>query len=285
MLPQKNFPTAVTPVLLLAPAADVFGRRAARFRQLAAGHSLGPWLQWLAVLSEVQQAVASELPDLVLPEGEQQPLLGDAESILRCVWPAVFEQLAARMPGLGKLDAMVLEQEARNCLKFAAGESVTAARARSGFVVAAAMQVVWSSAARQVLQRTRAPFVKELSTCPCCGSVASGSIIMAGEGKAGLRYLECSLCATRWNAVRARCTLCEQGAVVNYVGLEGAHAAVQAETCDCCKGYIKTFMQTSDIAVEPAADDLASLALDVLVGEHGFARGAPNLFLADGEAV
>ncbi len=107
----------------------------------------------------------------------------------------------------------------------------------------------------------------------------------AGDGAAGLRYLECSLCATRWNAVRARCTLCTEGSRVDYLGLEGSSGAVQAETCEHCHGYIKTFFQDKDGNVDPLADDLATLALDVLVGEQGYARALPNLFLGEGEAA
>jgi FdhE protein len=73
--------------------------------------------------------------------------------------------------------------------------------------------------------------------------------------------------------------------VVNYLGIEGGNQAVQAETCDECHGYIKTFFQDKDRQVDPVADDLASLALDVLVGEQGYSRGTPNLFLTEGEIV
>ena len=41
-------------------------------------------------------------------------------------------------------------------------------------------------------------------------------------------------------------------------------------------------MPDKDLVVEPLADDLATLALDVLVGEQGYARGAPNPFLLTG---
>jgi FdhE protein len=34
--------------------------------------------------------------------------------------------------------------------------------------------------------------------------------------------------------------------------------------------------QAKDMAVEPIADDLASLGLDMLVGEAGYQRHAPN---------
>jgi FdhE protein len=283
MLPPQSLPTAVSPALLLPPAADVFARRAARFRCLADQHSLGPWLNWLAVLSEAQQNLAATPAIHTV----------SAQTDLLVAVPAAVEQLRqlfnADAHGMDDFamaldEAFVLDQ-AQSVLQMAAGSHLTAAADRSHFLIVAAMQVLWAQAARLRVQQPQMAQTEAHDACPCCGSAALGSIIMAGESKAGLRYLECCLCATRWNAVRARCTLCTQGEVVQYLALEGAHVAVQAETCDCCQGYIKTFTQTKDIAVEPAADDLASLALDVLVGEQGFARGAPNLFLCDAEAA
>ena len=173
---------------------------------------------------------------------------------------------------------------ARESRSLAAGEVAAGPRDTVAILVAAALQVLWTTAARTLALPAMTP-LQDLAPCPCCGSAPVGAVVMAGEGKGGLRYLECSLCATRWNAVRARCTLCEEGSVVQYLGLEGASGAVQAEACEHCGGYIKTFFQDKDIQVDPVADDLGSLALDILVGEQGYARAAPNLFLKDAEVV
>jgi len=40
--------------------------------------------------------------------------------------------------------------------------------------------------------------------------------------------------------------------------------------------------QATDMAVEPMADDMASLGLDMLVGEAGWSRLAPNPFVLTG---
>jgi FdhE protein len=42
------------------------------------------------------------------------------------------------------------------------------------------------------------------------------------------------------------------------------------------------FYMEKDTALEPAADDLATLALDMLVFEQGYGRLGPNLLLAPG---
>ncbi|MBS1209627.1 MAG: fdhE [Proteobacteria bacterium] len=295
LLPNQPLPSAIAPPTLLAPGADLFARRAARFRHLAEGHRFASWLNWLAGLCTAQQHVSALQPDFGLhlqADMSRLPtLLHAGQTSLQQAWPAAYAQLLealktdatpefqTQLAGLATMPPATLQAKAADCLQVAAGQMPWNPRELSDLLVAAALQVVWTSAAHQAMPAQLGIPLPASDVCPCCGSAPLGSIVLAGDGKAGLRYLECSLCATRWNAVRARCTLCEDGAVVNYLGLEGGSDAVQAETCDACHGYIKTFFQTKDSLLEPLADDLASLALDVLVGEQGYARGAPNLFL------
>jgi FdhE protein len=54
---------------------------------------------------------------------------------------------------------------------------------------------------------------------------------------------------------------------------------VKAETCDECRSYAKMLYQSRDANVDPYADDLATLGLDFLVAEAGWARHAPNPLL------
>jgi len=172
--------------------------------------------------------------------------------------------------------------------RHARGEAIDTARDAIDVLIGAAWQVQATAAALATPLPAAGAGAAVQATqahCPCCGSLAHGSLLQAGDGVGGLRYQECSACGTRWHAVRARCTVCDDGEVVNYLSLESEQAAVAAETCDACHGYSKVFFQTRDAAVEPLADDLATLALDVLVGEQGYARAAPNLLLAEGEAL
>ena len=57
---------------------------------------------------------------------------------------------------------------------------------------------------------------------------------------------------------------------------------IKAETCGECHTYAKRLHQVRDMQVDPYADDLASLGLDLLVTEAGFARHAPNPLLLVG---
>jgi FdhE protein len=70
---------------------------------------------------------------------------------------------------------------------------------------------------------------------------------------------------------------------VAYRHIEGDKGLVQAETCDACKCYLKIVRRDKNAAVDPVADDLASLSLDILVDEAGFSRRGPNLLLVPGE--
>jgi len=64
--------------------------------------------------------------------------------------------------------------------------------------------------------------------------------------------------------------------------IEGDNGAVKAETCRGCHTYAKLLYEAKDTQVDPFADDLATLALDVLVGEDGWSRHAPNPLLLIG---
>ena len=86
-----------------------------------------------------------------------------------------------------------------------------------------------------------------------------------------------SFCATSWRYVRAKCVHCGSTEKVSFRQLSGT-SFVRAECCESCKGYSKVFYVEKVKPVEPMADDLASLGLDVLIGEEGYAR-APNPFV------
>jgi FdhE protein len=95
----------------------------------------------------------------------------------------------------------------------------------------------------------------------------------------GYRYLHCALCASEWHLVRITCSQCHSTANIAYHSIEGGAEAVRAESCDECHTYRKILYQEKDTSVEPVADDLASLALDLLMSEAGYHRGSGNPLL------
>ena len=124
-----------------------------------------------------------------------------------------------------------------------------------------------------------------------CGSAPVASVLRIGGNIAGHRYLHCSLCATEWHMVRIKCSHCESTKGVRYQGAEDAEGkigeVVQAETCTACHTYRKLVNQEKDPYAEPLADDLASLTLDLLMGDTDFSRasGNPLLFIEKPLAV
>src|SRR5438445_143487 len=160
-------------------------------------------------------------------------------------------------------------------------------RALAPFLMAA-LQVHWVALSSRFVADAVQP-LDVPGLCPLCGSLPVASIVYAKTPYQGYRYLHCALCACEWHMVRVQCSQC--GAVgkdIAYHSLASASAAdaaapdsaaVRAETCEQCHSYRKIFYQEKDPAVDAVADDLASLALDLLLGERGYARASGNPFL------
>jgi FdhE protein len=144
--------------------------------------------------------------------------------------------------------------------------------------VAAALQVYWTAFASALDGRglDRADFP---SLCPACGSGPVASIVRVGGDLEGLRYLCCGLCSSEWHLVRIKCAQCGATEGIGYYGIEGDAGAVKAETCERCHSYLKVMYMEKDAKVDPVADDLGTLPLDILLVEQGWHRVTPNPFL------
>lgn len=133
--------------------------------------------------------------------------------------------------------------------------------------IGAALQVQWTHMAQRLqpsqIGRPELPIL-----CPVCGSHPVASVILAVGAAKGLRYLHCALCGSEWHVVRATCSQCTSTKDIGYYGLEGAHKAVRAEVCPECRCYLKVLSQEEDARVDPIADDIATLTLDLLLDEE-----------------
>ena len=148
--------------------------------------------------------------------------------------------------------------------------------------IGAALQVHWTRLAAHLTPDQVAPPADQ-ALCPVCGSPPVAAVIRAGVEDAGLRYLHCALCNSQWHRVRAECSQCGNDRDLGYYHLEGRQDdPVSAEACPACQGYLKICRLEKDHLAEPLADDLASLTLDLLMGEEGFARAGVNLLLWQG---
>ena len=157
------------------------------------------------------------------------------------------------------------------------GSDVAAADAAKAVFVAAALQVAWTRMAALIDKADLGSSAVDSGQCPVCGSPPVAGIVSPGGTKFGHRHLHCSLCATAWRYVRARCVHCGSTEKISSRQIAGT-SYLRAECCENCHGYSKVFYLEKAKPLEPMADDLASLGLDLMVGEEGYAR-APNPFV------
>jgi FdhE protein len=279
-------------------AADVFAERAARLRALAPGHALEGYLRFAAALSTAQDKALRGMGDSAVPDEQTlqhcrehglPPLSVDGHR-RDPAWRDVFAEICRTFDPdalppqardvLSALAAAPVDslESAANSLLAGAYAEVDAGRAP---FIAAALQVYW---VKMALRLAEAGFGRDVryGLCPVCGSHPVASIVRVGGAAQGLRYLVCSLCASEWHVVRVKCSACASTGGIGYLGIEGANPAIKAECCDECRAYLKIFYLEKDTALEPVADDLATLALDMLVDEQGYNRVGPNLLFVPG---
>lgn len=254
------------------------------------------------------------LPDaaaMALSKQHHMPLV-PISAARPAVWRAIFAslldhldtlvttqpQLASVLGELRGLDAGALDA----CADAVLAQQTDAVNPLHAPFVAAALQVLWAVQASQ-LSAARVPALDTGVLCPVCGSHPVASVVRIGGQSQGYRYLHCGICASEWHMVRVKCTTCEKNGAIAYQGLDaadGAEAAeaadaaaaakpaskandpkrmARAETCEDCHTYRKIFNQEHDYHVEPLADDLASLMLDLLVSEAGYDRASGNPLL------
>jgi FdhE protein len=284
--------------LILPDPATRFARTAGRLDSLSAGHPMEAWLRFMARLAvaqhaaadamapiagpdreAVEQAVDARLPPLAADGHRRDPswrdglvllLDGADDGAIPAPARAAIESLRYR--GVERVEALA-DDFLRGC--------VDTADAGAALYVAAALQLYFTRLAAS-LPAQHLRLIPQRGLCPCCGSTPVSGVITDRGATRGARYLYCSLCATAWNHVRAVCITCGQSRSMALRAIEGDAGAVKAETCSECHTYAKMLYQTHDMKVDPFADDLATLGLDVLVAEAGWSRHAPNPLLLAG---
>lgn len=283
--------------MLRLPPATLFANRARRLRQLAPGHHLAEYLLFVACLAEGQQHALEHHPTIPLVGADlladcrlhARPPLSPAGWCRHPHWREVARQLAKRVYGtmsvggrnaltpLLAADPVWLESQADGLLTGQlAGLDLAAVS-----LVGAALQVQWTHLARQLsphqVGRQGQPIL-----CPVCGSPPVASVIgIDGEGR-GLRALHCALCGSDWHRVRSTCSHCETAEVISYYSIASSGNFVRAEACPACHSYLKLIHQDRAPGMDVVADDLASLGLDLLMGEKEYAKSGLNFFMIPG---
>jgi FdhE protein len=304
---------APDPIVLPDPST-VFGDRARRFDTFAArGDGQQAFFAFMAQLSRAQQAAATTFVPTAMPDAatlatrhaHHMPILPGGLSERDPSWVAALRAVIRASEDGGALPPAVVT--ARRTLEAASDDELDRlAGALLAFDyeavpsdavpwLAAGLQTYWVVAVA-ALGRDAARSIDVGGVCPCCGSLPVASLRRIGGIQQGLRFLVCSLCATQWHLVRVKCSHCESTAGIGYLTLStdpdsevGKAAAtrevVKAEVCDQCSSYLKLVSLEADANADPVADDLATLALDILTDERGYARIGPNLFIHPGVAL
>lgn len=279
-------------VELRLPPARVFADRAQRLRQLARGHSLGDYLHFIEVLSEGQQEMLDNHPSLT---GPKPPAAGWDEQTPPPLAPAGWKRHSSWLKNVrllaetvfdvipsGGRSALALVRESPNDWLESQAEQLLAGRyaglnLATAPLIGAALQVQWTVLARQLDVRQ---FTRHTAwpLCPVCGGEPVASIIHAEGGAHGLRYLHCSLCNSQWHMVRSKCSNCDTTQGVAYYGIEDGSESVRAEACPACHSYLKVIHRDKDLQADPVGDDLATLGLDLLMGEKNLTKSGGNFF-------
>ena len=269
--------------------------------QLAEGNPIGDYLRFLAVLARAQQKASATVMTAPI-DGEAirranehgMPLL-QAASQIDPAWQGVLDGLLAAVQGDAGLPAALapvfqrlgaLAPEARDLLarRVLVGMLTEPDDLAAAPIIVAALQVVFADQASR-LNEAEVPYAEPATVCPVCGTPPAVSVLRIGGREAGLRYLHCGTCCTEWHMVRVKCSHCESTKGVCYQSVQDSGDVVVAETCNQCHTYRKMVNQEKDPLAEPLADDLATLMLDLLMGETDFARATMNPLLPMSEGA
>jgi len=286
-------PTAIgdvssPPFARLPDPALLFSVRSARFRQLAEANPLAPYLNFLAELTAAQHTVLTDLPPAEAPEAEalqrartfEMPLL-DRDGVEDDATPGhIFDRLFAAADAIAKPPAAAqalarvaqADPEARLAMARTLFTGTLPGDAIAEHIfVWAGLQVHFARLAAALDPAAVKPVAD--GVCPVCGSPPSSSMVVGWHGSHGARFCSCALCGTLWHYVRIKCVLCGSTKGIAYQEIEDQGGTVKAETCDNCHGWSKIFYQNKAPATDPVADDVASLALDLLMREGPYRRG------------
>ena len=280
---------------LIFPVLEaVYTRREKRLRLLAEqlGEAEGGYFKFLSYLVEAQQilkhmplgaadvSAIRAMPKQGCDQDQLEKLLLEIPSWQQaflflvqqvgCVVPettrTMLEKCGQDIPALTKQAASLL------CGKYAQVDAGLAV------ILWAALSVCWAQAVEQDQKHIQQEqLVGEARVCPCCGAQPVASLVLGGD-REGLRYLQCSLCETRWHRVRGICVECGASAHLEHWAFEDLKAPVQIESCGDCKTYLKVLRLDYDPELDALADDLGSFALDTAVEQQGFARAGLNPF-------
>lgn len=282
------------PLAFLPDPVSLFLTRESRFAFLAQSSNLGPYLQLLAEISAVQARLSKTLPAVkpieaarrqaaasaAMPPIDRMTLADDEQLIATLV---AFCDAAARleMPDEAR-QALTAVQEAnqeerRWLLSNVLSDTIPEDSAAPHLFVSAAVQIHLARMAATLDVTALVPI--RTGVCPSCGGRPVSSLVKGTPGIENVRYATCSCCSTQWNEVRVKCLCCGSTKGLSYRSVETHDASVKAETCAQCDSWVKIFYQVKNASLDPVADDVGSIGLDMLMKESGKRRYGLNTFI------
>lgn len=108
--------------------------------------------------------------------------------------------------------------------------------------------------------------------CYVCGAPA---ILGELQDNAQVKHLRCGACGADWQFRRLQCIYCgnEDHESQRYLYEEKKREKMRVEVCDRCRGYLKVISAFFPTPAEMlAVEDLATIHLDYIAQERGYAR-------------
>jgi FdhE protein len=285
---------AKPPFVQLPDPSTLFTRRAGRLRSLAERHELRAYLTFIADLSDLQHSLHAVLPRSELPLAAdiaqarqfKMPPLDRSRFVPDAAFDALWDGFLAAVGSIdmpdGARHAMERVKASNTGMQAAMvsavlNDTIPAAALAEHALVAAVTQVHYARLAAQLDPKALVPIGE--GVCPACGGPPVCSMVVGWSGSQNTRFCACSLCGTLWNYPRIKCTLCGSTEGIAFQEVAGGSGAVKAETCDSCGRYVKVLQQHAHRSLDPVADDVATLALDLLLCQSKYRRGGVNPFL------
>jgi FdhE protein len=294
LAPMDIGEVANPPFAVLPDPRRVFLARSERFAALAPGHQLESYLRLLSQITRAQHDILGALPEPVLPSPERLALAREntmppittgqitLDETADRTFDALLKALSAADLAETSRTALDVVEEAgpdarRNMMQAVILDEIPGDAIAEHVLAAAAVQVLFTRLAARLDVETLTRVAD--GACPSCGGAPVASAVVGWEGAHGTRFCTCSICATQWNVVRIKCLVCSSEKGIAYHSLEGGQETVMGETCEACDSYVKMLHQHKDAALDPIADDVASLALDLTLTKEGWTRASVNPFL------
>ncbi len=281
--------------VMLPEPGSFFRTRAERLAVLSDGHALAGYLRFLSGVVTAQAELAEALPPAEpIPDAQlerarehKMPPLDRLALVTDAAMPPLVTRFLDGLADLPMPDAAAtglqrLRQasglELADMLGNVADNAIPMEALPEHLFLSAAVQV---QAARQAAALDASALQPvEVGVCPVCGGPPVSSMVVGRQGAENARYACCAFCSSQWNEVRIKCLACGSTKGIGYKQAdEGGEATVKAETCDSCHSWVKIFYGNKNPSLEPLADDVASVGLDMLMRETEYRRAGFNPFL------